>query len=103
MLRGREVDLLCLMRDLKNFLADVGDLSLLVVASDIMTRNVITLKRTDNFETAFEVFEGKHISTLPVVKPDGSNEILDILKKSDLLLAYNQKILKLNTLPKREE
>jgi CIC family chloride channel protein len=91
------------MRDLKSFLAEVGDLCLLVVASDIMTKNVITLKPTDNFETAFEVFEGKHISTLPIVNPKDPGRIIGILKKSDLMLAYNQKILKLNTLPQKKK
>ena len=82
------------MSDLKSFLGDIGELSELVIASEIMTTRVIIVRPDDNFETAFEIFEGKQISTLPVVAPDGS--LLGILKKSDLLLAYNQKILKLN-------
>ncbi len=88
------------MRDLKTFLAEMGDLIQLVVASDIMTKNVFCLTPQDNFETAFEVFEGKQISTLPVVDPVNQKQVLGILKKSDLLLAYNQKILKSEILPK---
>ncbi len=82
------------MRDLKTFLAEMGDLIPLVVASDIMTRKVICLTPLDHFETAFEVFEGKQISTLPVVDPADRRKVLGILKKSNLLLAYNQRILK---------
>ncbi|OEU72750.1 MAG: hypothetical protein BA864_01870 [Desulfuromonadales bacterium C00003093] len=83
------------MSDLRSFLAEVGELCELVVASEIMTSRVIVVHPDDNFETAFEIFEGKQISTLPVVaKKD--QQLLGILKKSDLLLAYNQKILKLN-------
>jgi len=82
------------MSDLKSFLGEIGELSELVIASEIMTSRVIIAREEDNFETAFEIFEGKQISTLPVVSDSGT--LLGILKKSDLLLAYNQKILKLN-------
>jgi len=82
------------MSDLKSFLGDIGELSELVIASEIMTSRVVIVHPDDNFETAFEIFEGKQISTLPVVASDG--RLLGILKKSSLLLAYNQKILKLN-------
>ncbi len=82
------------MSDLKGFIGDIGELSELVITSEIMTTRVVIVHPEDNFETAFEIFEGKQISTLPVVASDGS--LLGILKKNDLLLAYNQKILKLN-------
>ncbi|NOQ52107.1 MAG: CBS domain-containing protein [Desulfuromonadaceae bacterium] len=72
-------------------------MSELVVASEIMTSRVIVVHPEDNFETAFEIFEGKQISTLPVVSKK-DQQLLGILKKSDLLLAYNQKILKLNVI-----
>ncbi len=84
------------MSDLKTFLGEIGELSELVIASEIMTSRVVIVRPDDNFETAFEIFEGKQISTLPVVTGDG--KLLGILKKSDLLLAYNQKILKLNVI-----
>jgi len=83
------------MSDLKGFLAEVGALSELIVASEIMTHRVTIVRPTDNFETAFEIFEGKQISTLPVVR-EHDQKLLGILKKSDLLLTYNQKILKIN-------
>lgn len=83
------------MSDLKGFLAEAGELSSLIVASEIMTRRVIIVRPTDNFETAFELFEGKQISILPVVR-EQDHKLLGILKKSDLLLTYNQKILKMN-------
>ena len=85
------------MSDLKSFLAEIGDLSELVVASEIMTKRIVIVRPYDHFETAFEIFEGKQISTLPVISDGG--KLLGILKKKDLLLAYNQKVLKLNVLP----
>lgn len=82
------------MRDLKNCLSDVDVLRDIVVAGDIMTKNVYCLFLGDTLETAFEAFEGKHISTLPVVDPGNRKKVLGILKKSNLILAYNEKVLK---------
>lgn len=96
--QGEMVGMLSL-RDLKNVLTDVGELSELIVASEIMTRDVLSLTPEDNFETAFAVFEGRHISTLPVVASSQSRRVLGILKKSTLLQAYNHKVLKSHLFP----
>jgi len=87
------------MSDMKSFLAEFEALSELVVVSEIMTSRVVILRPADSLETAFEIFEGKQISTLPVVR-ESDQKLLGILKKSDLLLTYNQKILKTNTTAK---
>ncbi|MCD6272473.1 MAG: CBS domain-containing protein [Deltaproteobacteria bacterium] len=59
-----------------------------------MTKNIYCITKNDNLSTAFEIFEGKQISTLPVVDIHNSKKVLGVLKKNDLILAYNQKILK---------
>jgi len=82
------------MRDLKNCLPEMEDLNELIVAADIMTKNIYCITQDDNLSTAFKIFEGKQISTLPVVNVHNSKKVLGILKKNDLILAYNQKILK---------
>lgn len=56
----------------------------MLFAADIMTRNVHCLNPDDSFETAFEVFEGKQISTLPVVDPINPLKVRGILKKSSV-------------------
>ena len=89
------------MRDLKNCLSDMVDLCEIIVAADIMSTTVYCLASNDTLETAFEVFEGKHISTLPVVDSRHRKKVLGILKKSNLLLAYNEKILKIRILQNR--
>ena len=89
------------MRDLKNCLSDMVDLCEIIVAADIMSTTVYCLASNDTLETAFEVFEGKHISTLPVVDSRYRKKVLGILKKSNLLLAYNEKILKIHILQNR--
>ena len=89
------------MRDLKNCLSEMDYLCELIVAADIMSKNIYTLVPDDTLETAFEVFEGKHISTLPVVDSRNKKKVLGILKKSNLILAYNEKILKTHILQNR--
>ena len=82
------------MRDLKNCLPEIEDLNELIIAADIMTKNIYCITQNDNLATAFEIFEGKQISTLPVIDVNNSKKVVGVLKKSDLILAYNQKILK---------
>jgi len=50
--------------------------------SDIMTREVITLKTTDSLEYAEHLFKSEHIRHIPVVK---DNSVLGMLSYSDLL------------------
>ncbi len=83
------------MRDLKVCLSEMGELSELVLVSEIMTRNVITLTPDQSLEAAFELFEGKQISTLPVVDVKDSRRVVGMLKKSALIQAYSQNILKI--------
>ncbi|MBN2644002.1 MAG: chloride channel protein [Desulfuromonadaceae bacterium] len=82
------------MSDLRVCLNEMGELGALVLASEIMTRQVITITPEQNLESAFELFEGRHISTLPVVSADDRGRVLGILKKSGLIQAYNQNVLK---------
>lgn len=86
------------MTDLKPILADMKELCQLLVTAEIMTKNVYTLTPEDNFEKAFDVFEKKQISTLPVVSRRNRKKIIGILKKSTLIEAYNQKVLKSGTI-----
>lgn len=83
------------MRDLKACLSEMGELSDLVLVSEIMTRKVITITPDQSLEAAFELFEGKQISTLPVVDVADSRRVLGMLKKSALIQAYSQNILKI--------
>ena len=85
------------MRDLTNCLSEIEKLNELIVAGDIMARNIYRITQDDNLATAFEIFEGKQISTLPVVEVKNPEKVVGVLKKSDLILAYNQKILKTGT------
>ena len=50
--------------------------------SDIMTREVITLKTTDSLEYAEHLFKSEHIRHIPVVK---NNIVVGMLSYTDLL------------------
>jgi len=91
---NKELSGMLSISDLKPIMGEMKDLCDLVVAGEIMTREVETIGAFDNFETAFNVFEGKQISTLPVVSRSNPKKVVGILKKSSLLMAYNQKVLK---------
>ncbi|MFP3867878.1 MAG: chloride channel protein [Desulfobacteraceae bacterium] len=80
--------------DLRQTLEWTLELSALVVAEELMTKEVVTLTPYDNFETAFNLFEGKNISFMPVVSPYDRKKVLGILRREDLLTAYNQRVLK---------
>ncbi len=95
---ARELTGMLSVSDLRPIMAEMKDLCELVVAGEIMTRDVETIGPFDNFERAFNIFEGKQISTLPVVSRDNPKKVLGILKKSALLMTYNQKILKHDSL-----
>lgn len=97
---GNELVGMLSLKDLQAVLTDIGELCELVVASEIMTHHVFHIFPEDNLEKAFEVFEGKQISTLPVVDPFAPRRVLGVLKKNRLLLAYNEKILKTGVLHK---
>ncbi|MDY0290823.1 MAG: chloride channel protein [Desulfuromonadaceae bacterium] len=82
------------MHDLKNCLGEMGELAYLVLASEIMTRDVITITPDDNLEKAFELFQGKNISTLPVVSVYSPRRVKGVLKKSELIRAYSRNVLR---------
>jgi len=82
------------MHDLKACLSEMGELAYLVLASEIMTRDVITITPDDNLEKAFELFKGKNISTIPVVSVYSPRKVIGVLKKSELIRAYSRNVLK---------
>jgi chloride channel protein, CIC family len=67
-------------------------------ARDLKTSNVVTIRPEDDFETAFHLLEKKNFSSLPVVLPPRDKVVVGILKIEDALTAYNQRLLKEQTL-----
>lgn len=64
-----------------------------VKAMDLMNENVITVREDQNLEDAFHLFSSHHFSFLPVVSQLHPRQVVGILKKDDLVTAYNQHVL----------
>jgi CIC family chloride channel protein len=86
--------------DLRHALPNAAELGSLVVASELMTREVVTVFPTDNFETALNKLEGHNFSYLPVVSPWAPRKVTGVLRLDDLLAVYDEKVLKENVLRK---
>lgn len=82
------------LRDLKAALNKFEELKFLINASDLMTKDVITISVNDNLEKALHLFDNHRISFLPVTDSTNAGKVLGILKKDDLLHAYEERVLK---------
>lgn len=60
----------------------------------LMQKEVMTVAEDDDLETAFHLFAGNEFSFLPVVARGAPRRVVGYLKKSDLVAAYDQQILK---------
>jgi CIC family chloride channel protein len=86
--------------DLRHALPNAAELGSLVVASELMTREVITIFPSDNFETALNKLEGHNFAYLPVVSPGDPRKVTGVLRLDDLLAVYDERVLKENLLRK---
>ncbi len=82
------------LRDLRGLLANPHSVSEGLVARDIMKKQPITLTEDDNLETAFHLFAKHGFAFLPVVKSKDPKKVVGQIKKTDLIAAYDQQVLK---------
>ena len=82
------------LRDLRSLLGTDQPFPAATPASELMQREVITLRETDSLETAFDLFARHDVSFLPVIAANLPGRVLGYLRKSDLVAAYDQQILK---------
>ncbi len=82
------------LRDLRKHLAhpDMCDPNL--KAKDLMRRDVVTISKNDSMEKAFSLFAKHQFSFLPVVEREGSRKVVGHLKRSTVLSAYDEEVLK---------
>jgi CIC family chloride channel protein len=66
----------------------------IVNAGDIATENVIVLTPEDDLNTAMERFSIKDIEEIPVVKQGGSKIVIGMVRRKDVIGAYNREVLK---------
>ncbi|GBD96930.1 MAG TPA: chloride channel protein [Nitrospirae bacterium] len=81
------------LQDIKSVLFE-EDLKELLKVKHIISRNVITLTPHDNLNTAIEKFSLKDIGELPVVDIFNKRRVLGMLKRGDVMTAYNKELLR---------
>lgn len=71
----------------------------LVVAKDVATTQLVTVRTNDNLYEALERITSRDVSTLPVVSPDDPTRLVGILSRRDIIGAYNKAVIKKSILP----
>lgn len=81
------------LRDVRAVLLDPGKEQDSMVAADLMSKKVVTVREDQNLENAFHIFSSRSFSFLPVVAKDAPDRVVGYLKEGDLLTTYDQHIL----------
>jgi len=81
------------MQDVKNILHDEEQRVCYLVGA-ICSRDVITLTPDDNLYDAMQMFDLKGIDEIPVVESREDPWVLGMLKRRDVITAYNHEVLK---------
>ncbi|HFQ90591.1 MAG TPA: chloride channel protein [Desulfobulbus sp.] len=98
--RGQMVGVVS-MQDVKNILHDEQERVCHLVGS-ICSRDVIFLTPDDNLYDAMLLFDVKGIEEIPVVESAENKWVLGMLKRRDVIAAYNHEILKRGIAEKAE-
>ena len=70
------------------------DLKHIVVAKDLASADVVTITSEDDLYTALEKISRHDFSTLPVVSPHDSLQLVGIITRRDVIGAYEKAVLK---------
>ena len=81
------------MQDAKNILHD-RELRLSVHVGNLCSRDVIMLTPGDTLHTALALFDVKGIEEIPVVESLDNRWVVGMLKRTDVIAAYNHEVLK---------
>jgi len=83
------------LRDLRGAMTD-ETAGALVVATDLATQNVFTVKPDDDLHTAMRWFTRENIDEIPVVDPDDARQIIAMLSRKNVIAAYNEQMAALH-------
>jgi len=67
-----------------------------LVANDIASKNVTTVKENDDLDYVMKLFEKKDADEFPVISSHDSEKILGAIRRQDVIAAYNKESLKQN-------
>ncbi len=81
------------MQDVKSILHD-EKLRLSSKVGSICARKVVTLTPDDNLYTAMTLFDSKGFEEIPVVESPEDKWVVGMLKRRDVIAAYNREVLK---------
>ena len=81
------------LRDIRPLLME-EELMNLIIAKDIVDENFLYLTPEDNLDTAMKRFAQKDLGQLPVVAAANNKELVGMIKRTDVINAYNNAILK---------
>ena len=79
------------LRDLRAVLTGNGS-GTLIVAADIASHPVLTVRPDDDLHTALRRFTQKNIDDIPIVDPDNKTRVIGMLSRHDVIAAYHDKV-----------
>jgi CIC family chloride channel protein len=79
-------------QDLRTILTK-HEIDSLVIASDVATREIVSVTEDDNLNQALEKFAMRDLDLLPVVDRDDQSRLRGVLHKSYLLSYYNKRLM----------
>jgi CIC family chloride channel protein len=80
------------LHDVRSVLQHGAGAETLVVAADIATSPVLTVTPDDDLHTALRRFTRKNIDEIPVVDPDEPTRILGMLRRKEVIGAYDEEL-----------
>jgi CIC family chloride channel protein len=82
------------MQDVKNILHKAEEERVCYLVGGICSRDVIMLTPDDSLYTAMQLFDIKGIEEIPVVEDLDNKWVVGMLKRRDVIAAYNHEVLK---------
>jgi len=82
--------------DIRKALPDMDALREIVVADDLMVSPVIYVREDDTLDTAMQQFGKRTFEEMPVLPTGGSRVPIGVVRRHDLINAYNKEILKVD-------
>jgi CIC family chloride channel protein len=64
----------------------------LIVASDLASAPVVTVTPDDNLHTVLRCYMQKHVEELPVVSPEDAGKVICMLRRDEVIAAYDQQM-----------
>ncbi len=99
--RGREFPVLDSQKNLigiitvdmiKDFLFETDTLGNVLIATDILSQDFVTVTPTDNCQTAIERMRSKDHETIPVLENENSRKVIGVIRLKDIQEAYNKEV-----------